>query len=126
MSKNFTPGVSYGRPAPAVRARLAALRQAYLVHMLKRTIADVTATEERDYRDFGLDKRQVLAELLHLLDTVRTSCVSLAASDSTFRARTGSETDAAVMVVCRPSGTGRACTPGFTIRRGLLHPAAQA
>lgn len=85
MSANFVTEAHDGRPGSAVRARFVALRQAYLVHTLKRAITDVMATEERDYRDFGLDKRDVLAGLSHLLDTVRTSCASVGTNESAFK-----------------------------------------
>ena len=124
MSKTLTPDVSRGRLAPAVQTRLAALRQAYLVHTLKRTIADVMATEERDYSDFGLDKREVLAGLQHLLDTVRTRCGSLTANDSALRTQTRSATDSTITAVRRRSGTGRSSALAFMARRALLRPAA--
>lgn len=56
-----------------IRARLAALRQAYVAHTLKRAIADVSSTSEGDYRDFGLDKAELLDGLTSLLAVVRAA-----------------------------------------------------
>jgi hypothetical protein len=59
---------SRSQRSPAFRARIAALCGAWTAYTLSRAIADVAATTEQDYRDFGLDKGEILAELRRLHD----------------------------------------------------------
>lgn len=45
------------------RSALAALWEAWTAHTLSRAIADVISTSDKDYRDLGLDKAEILAAL---------------------------------------------------------------
>jgi hypothetical protein len=47
----------------AFRAMMAALCAAWTTFTLKRAIADVASTSDQDYRDFGLDKGDILRGL---------------------------------------------------------------
>jgi hypothetical protein len=66
--------------ASPVRSRLAALRQAFVAHTLKRAIADVAATSESDFRDFGIDKGELLDGLARLREVVRSDAPAAAAA----------------------------------------------
>lgn len=46
-----------------VRKALTALGAAWAAHTLKRAIADVSSTSDQAYRDFGLDKAEILIAL---------------------------------------------------------------
>jgi hypothetical protein len=50
-----------------------ALRMAWLAHLLRRTIVDVARSDEQAYRDFGLDRDEVLKALRHLQDNLGKS-----------------------------------------------------
>jgi hypothetical protein len=45
------------------RSALVALWEAWTAHTLSRAIADVASTSDKNYRDLGLDKAEVLAAL---------------------------------------------------------------
>ena len=49
---------------------LTALCNAWTVYTLKRAIADVAATSEQDYREFGFDKAEILTALRRLSDEI--------------------------------------------------------
>jgi len=53
-----------------VRQGLSALCNAWTVYTLKRAIADVAATSEQDYREFGFDKAEILTALRQLSDEI--------------------------------------------------------
>ena len=61
---------SIGQNHPGLRAIMregvTALCKAWTVHTLRRAIADVASTSEQDYREFGLDKAEILAALKRL------------------------------------------------------------
>jgi len=82
-------------PAIAHRA-LAALWKVWAAYTLKRAIADVASTSDRDYRDFGLDKAEILGALRSLhqqvvanRDTPAATHAPDAAVRMTLRLRTG-------------------------------------
>jgi hypothetical protein len=54
----------------ALRERIAMLRTTWTTYMLKRAIAEVASMSERDYRDFGFDKTEVLDGLRELRDNI--------------------------------------------------------
>jgi hypothetical protein len=54
----------------SVGKALAPLLKAWASHTLKRVIADVAATSDRDYGEFGLDKAEMLAALRQLHDEI--------------------------------------------------------
>lgn len=84
-------------PAPAiVRGALTTLWQVWAAYTLKRAIADVASTSDQDYRDFGLDKAEILGELRNLREQVvahRGTPTAAQGSDAavrmTLRLRTG-------------------------------------
>lgn len=51
--------------------RSGALCEAWTAHILKRAIADVASMSDADYRDFGLDKGEMLAALTRLRDEIK-------------------------------------------------------
>ena len=53
-----------------MRSRARALRNAWAAYTVKRAIAEVASTSERDYLAFGLDKHDILAALAHLRDEI--------------------------------------------------------
>ena len=82
-------------PAIAHRA-LTALWKVWAAYTLKRAIADVASTSDRDYRDFGLDKAEILGALRSLHEQVvanRETAAAAHAPDAavrmTLRLRTG-------------------------------------
>ena len=58
------------RPRAIVHRGLTALCNAWTVYTLKRAIADVAATREQDYREFGFDKAEILTALRRLSDEI--------------------------------------------------------
>ena len=70
MVMRATPAIGQEHPRlrAIVREGLTALRNAWTAYMLKRAIADVASMREQDYREFGLDKAEILAELVRLRD----------------------------------------------------------
>jgi hypothetical protein len=53
------------------RGALSALCEVWTAYTLKRAIADVASTRDEDYRDFGLDKGEILAALTSLRDEIK-------------------------------------------------------
>jgi len=53
-----------------VHQGLTALCNAWTLYTLKRAIADVAATSEQDYREFGFDKAEILTALRQLSDEI--------------------------------------------------------
>jgi hypothetical protein len=53
-----------------VRTALGTLWQVWAAYTLKRAIADVASTSDQDYRDFGLDKAEILGGLRNLREQV--------------------------------------------------------
>jgi hypothetical protein len=52
------------------RSALAALWEAWTAHTLSRAIADVASTSDKNYRDLGFDKAEILAALGCLRDGI--------------------------------------------------------
>lgn len=53
--------------------RLRLLRNAWLVHVLKRAINEVSKASDQDYRAFGFDRHELLASLRWLREQVQSS-----------------------------------------------------
>ena len=53
------------------RRALSALCEAWTARTLKRAIADVASMNDQDYRDFGLDKGEILVALTSLRDQIK-------------------------------------------------------
>ena len=68
MILRAAPAMRLERPGlrAIVREGLTALCKAWTAHTLKRVIADVACTSEEDYREFGLDKTEILTALSRL------------------------------------------------------------
>jgi hypothetical protein len=66
MSAQFVAQQQYLRYSMAFRARVAALCAAWTIYTLKRASADVASMTDWDYRDFGLDKDDMLRVLRQL------------------------------------------------------------
>jgi hypothetical protein len=77
MSAILTIGQTHSSARAIGRSALAALSEAWTVHTLRRAIADVNSANERDYRDFGLDKADVLAALGCLRDAIACGGTSI-------------------------------------------------
>ena len=62
------PAIGQNHPGlrAIMREGMSALCKAWTVHTLRRAIADVASTREQDYREFGLDKAEILAALKRL------------------------------------------------------------
>jgi hypothetical protein len=63
MSPAIAVQEQFSRHSIAFRSRMAALCRAWTTFTLKRAIADVASTSDQDYRDFGLDKGDILRGL---------------------------------------------------------------
>jgi hypothetical protein len=68
MIMRGTPAIGQNHPGlrAIMRQGVTALCKAWTVHTLRRAIADVASTSEQDYREFGLDKAEILAALKRL------------------------------------------------------------
>jgi hypothetical protein len=66
----INPGRQRLQRSFALRERFAMLRATWTTYMLKRAIAEVDSMSERDYRDFGFDKSEILDGLRQLRDNI--------------------------------------------------------
>jgi hypothetical protein len=66
MSTTLAIGHAHPERPAIVRAALSALCKTWTAYTLERAIADVAATSAQDYREFGLDKVQMLTALTQL------------------------------------------------------------
>jgi hypothetical protein len=66
MYDGLTTGRSLRQGRAMVREVVAALRRAWTTYTLNRAIGDVASMREEDYRQFGLDKAEILAALQRL------------------------------------------------------------
>jgi hypothetical protein len=71
MSAALNLGQTHSSGPAIGRGALSALCQAWTAHTLKRAIADVASMSDKAYRDFGLDKGEVLAALTSLHDEIK-------------------------------------------------------
>jgi hypothetical protein len=65
-----TTGAMTAIPASAPGARMAWLRTVWLAHTVKRAMAAVGSASDADYRAFGWDRYELLAQLHGVLDEV--------------------------------------------------------
>jgi hypothetical protein len=92
MSTVLAIGHAHPQRPAIVRAALSALCKTWTAYTLERAIADVAATSEQDYREFGLDKVQMLAALRQLRGEIggdampRRLAISVARQTSTRKA----------------------------------------
>lgn len=70
MSAVLTIGHNHPQGPAIVRGALTALWKVWTAYALKRAISDVASTSDQDYRDFGLDKAEILAALRRLRDEI--------------------------------------------------------
>ena len=97
MSAILTMGRQPAQQGPAITHRaLTALWKVWATYTLKRAIADVASMSDRDYRDFGLDKAEILGALRSLREQLVASRGTVAAAHApdaavrlTLRLRTG-------------------------------------
>jgi hypothetical protein len=82
MYDGFTTGSSHPQDGATVRRAVAALRRAWTAYTLKRAIRDVASMREEDYRQFGLNKVEILAALARLRDEIATEGTSGHDSDA--------------------------------------------
>lgn len=61
-------GAMAGIPVSAPGERMAALRAGWLAHTVKRAVAAVGSASDADYRAFGWDRNELLAQLHSLLE----------------------------------------------------------
>lgn len=73
MSNHLLAPRRHAPRSTAVRARIAALCAAWTAYTLRRGIADVASTSDQDYRDFGLDKGEILRGLIQLREELEGS-----------------------------------------------------
>jgi hypothetical protein len=109
MSAGLTIGQSRPPGRAIARQALAALCRAWTVHTLKRAIADVASTSDRDYRAFGFDKAELLAALRRLRDELEGDG-TLA---PTHAGRNAGGSQLAIVVTKRTAGT--LVSPGPTV-----------
>jgi hypothetical protein len=86
IAQTPTPHRAIGRRA------LAALCEVWTAYTLKRAIADVASTCDEDYRDFGLDKGEILAALTSLRDEIKARGTLVASPVAHWRSRWRSTT----------------------------------
>jgi hypothetical protein len=65
-----TTGAMTAIPASALGARMARLRTVWLAHTVKRAMAAVGSASDADYRAFGWDRNELLAQLRGALDEI--------------------------------------------------------
>jgi hypothetical protein len=70
MSTVLTIGHESAQGPAIAHQALTTLRKVWAAYTLKRAIADVASTSDRDYRDFGLDKAEILGALRSLHEQV--------------------------------------------------------
>src|SRR5262245_64753943 len=69
MYDGLTTGPSHPQGRAMVRGAVA-LRKAWTAYTLKRAITDVASMRHEDYRQFGLEKDEILAALERLQDGI--------------------------------------------------------
>jgi len=70
MSAVLNIGHRHPQGPASMSGALAELWKAWTAHTLKRAIADVASMRDQDYREFGLDKAEILAALRRLRDAI--------------------------------------------------------
>jgi hypothetical protein len=82
MPVSLTMEESRPRRYAAVHGALIALCRTWAAYTVRRAIIDVTSTSEQDYREFGLDKAEMLAALEMLRGELEGSLSREAAHDA--------------------------------------------
>ena len=100
------------RAEGGMRGMLTALCSAWAAYTVKRAMSDVLATSDRDYREYGLDKAELLAALGRLRDEIADRGGNAAAHAD---AGSGRPVLAIAVTRRRPQLPGRTETPAPSI-----------